>query len=152
MLKIFPVLIVLLFVACKTTKPKPACCTQEDIEKPVEDDSVVTMEVVDMSWVGVYKGLLPCDNCDGMDVTLNLKADENYHLEIDYLGTDSTLVRDFIITWNIRGDIVMLIDEDSMEIKDRFQLAEDAVYFLVHNRERLSVADDFEEAYKLTKQ
>lgn len=52
----------------------------------------------------------------------------------------------------MRGDIVMLIDEDSMEIKYRFQLAEDAVYSLVHNRERLSQADAFEEAYKLTKQ
>jgi uncharacterized lipoprotein NlpE involved in copper resistance len=152
MYKLFPVLTLFLFVGCKTAQPLPACCTQEEIQKPIEEDSDVNMEDIDLSWVGIYKGVVPCDTCEGMDVTLNLKEDENYRLEIDYIGADSSLVRDFVFTWNMRGDIVILIDEDRMEGLDRFQLAEDAVYFLVHNRERLSEADDFVEAYKLIKQ
>lgn len=94
MIKLYSVFILFLLVGCKTIKPEPACCTQEEIQKPLETEPDTAR--VD-SWVGTYKGLIPCDSCDGMQVSLTLREDENYRLEIDYVGTDSSLVRDFFI-------------------------------------------------------
>ena len=52
-----------------------------------------TVEVVDthtaqnsLSWDGVYKGTLPCADCEGIQTELTLNTDETYKLVTTYLG------------------------------------------------------------------
>ena len=40
----------------------------------------------DLNWVGDYKGLLPCADCEGIETELELKANNTYELSEEYLG------------------------------------------------------------------
>lgn len=39
-----------------------------------------------LDWNGVYKGTLPCADCQGIETTLTLNADKTYNLLSTYLG------------------------------------------------------------------
>lgn len=43
------------------------------------------------SWVGTYKGVLPCANCEGVETILTLKPDTTYVLKISFLGAATTI-------------------------------------------------------------
>jgi uncharacterized lipoprotein NlpE involved in copper resistance len=43
----------------------------------------------DLNWVGDYKGVLPCADCEGIETELELKANNTYELSEEYLGKQS---------------------------------------------------------------
>ncbi len=63
-----------------------------------------------LNWAGMYKGVVPCADCEGIETILVLNADNTYLLRIKYLGkgdgryTEST----GSLTWNNEANIVML--------------------------------------------
>ena len=42
-------------------------------------------------WVGTYKSVLPCVNCEGLETTITLKEDTTFLLKINPLGLDVTI-------------------------------------------------------------
>lgn len=40
----------------------------------------------DLNWVGDYKGVLPCADCEGIETELELKANNTYELSEEYRG------------------------------------------------------------------
>ena len=42
-------------------------------------------------WVGTYKSVLPCVNCEGLETTITLKEDTTFLLKINPLGSDVTI-------------------------------------------------------------
>lgn len=50
--------------------------------------------------VGKYKGILPCADCEGIETTIELKADSSYSREMKYLGKkDNTFTATGTWTW-----------------------------------------------------
>jgi uncharacterized lipoprotein NlpE involved in copper resistance len=41
--------------------------------------------------IGKYKGVLPCADCEGIETTIELKADSTYSREMKYLGKKDNL-------------------------------------------------------------
>ena len=39
-----------------------------------------------LDWVGDYKGIFPCADCEGIETELELKADKTYEMTQEYLG------------------------------------------------------------------
>lgn len=39
-----------------------------------------------LDWAGKYKGVLPCADCEGIEMQLELKSDKTYELTEEYLG------------------------------------------------------------------
>lgn len=39
-----------------------------------------------LDFVGVYKGIVPCADCEGIETTIELKADETFEVKTVYLG------------------------------------------------------------------
>jgi copper homeostasis protein (lipoprotein) len=39
-----------------------------------------------LDWAGVYRGILPCADCEGIETTLKLTTDLEYELSMKYLG------------------------------------------------------------------
>jgi len=39
-----------------------------------------------LDWAGVYRGIVPCADCEGIDTTLQLASDGTYQLSMTYLG------------------------------------------------------------------
>ena len=63
--------------------------------------------------VGVYKGTLPCADCEGIDVTISINEDGSYEKSDQYITNqevDQTLFKDKgMIDWNPEDSIVSLI-------------------------------------------
>ena len=48
---------------------------------PVGDTAETSLD-----WIGEYKGIFPCADCQGIETELELKADKTYELTQEYLG------------------------------------------------------------------
>lgn len=80
----------LFFAACEE---KPTTTQVVISDTTYEVDSSEMMRGVDgataqnsLDVVGIYKGVLPCADCEGMETTIELKNDSTYSRVIKYLG------------------------------------------------------------------
>lgn len=71
---------------------KPADKTENAPPPPSSSESqTASMPATanDLAWVGDYKGLLPCADCEGIETELELKANNTYELSEEYVGKQS---------------------------------------------------------------
>jgi putative lipoprotein len=62
-----------------------------------------------LDWAGVYQGVLPCADCEGIETTLKLTADQTYELSRTYLGSSTaTLTATGSFEWRQDGRAIML--------------------------------------------
>lgn len=64
-----------------------------------------------LDWAGVYKGVLPCADCEGISTTIQLNEDGTYRVKTEYLGTQEgkNSFRDSgRFNWNKEGSTVEL--------------------------------------------
>lgn len=65
---------------------------------------------VSLDWAGMYKGVVPCADCEGIETTVVLNADQTYLLRTAYLGKPDALASEKTgaFTWNTAGNTVVL--------------------------------------------
>ena len=63
-----------------------------------------------LDWSGMYKGVLPCADCEGIETVLLLNADNTYLLQTKYLnkGDAPAIEKTGGFTWNTEGNTVIL--------------------------------------------
>ncbi len=63
-----------------------------------------------LDWNGMYKGVVPCADCEGIETVLVLNADNTYLLKTAYLGKGDAapVERTGSLTWNSAGNTVIL--------------------------------------------
>jgi copper homeostasis protein (lipoprotein) len=62
-----------------------------------------------LDWAGVYKGVLPCADCMGIETQLELKSDLTYVLQTRYLGrSEEPLTEQGHFIWNEAGSKIRL--------------------------------------------
>lgn len=96
--------VVLLMVSCKTGN-----------KSQVTDKTVSTETVInDVSWKGVYAGILPCADCPGIETVVDLKEDGSFFLQAIYQEkSDDVFESKGFIEWN--EDVMILkIEEGSI--------------------------------------
>ncbi len=102
-----------------------------------------------LDWAGVYKGVLPCADCEGIETSLTLKMDNSYQLSTTYLGKDATpFKQQGSFQWDAKGSVIRLLNQ-----KDG-----PALYKVVENQliqldmEGQLITGDLADNYKLNKQ
>jgi heat shock protein HslJ/uncharacterized lipoprotein NlpE involved in copper resistance len=76
--------------------------TSENMAKP--DSSATSLD-----WGGVYRGVVPCADCEGIETTITLATDGSYRLEARYLGkSDGAFEQQGFFTWNPEGNVIAL--------------------------------------------
>ena len=86
----FGILIAVLALALVScTNNKKQAVTQDEVNQV--NKTVIDSHTSDMSldWAGVYEGVLPCADCDGIETTLELKKDHTYVATYKYIGKPS---------------------------------------------------------------
>ena len=74
------------------TRPKPAHTSQNALD-----------------WAGVYRGVIPCADCQGIETVVVLKSDGTFTALSRYLGKgDEVFSRDGHFAWNRKGNTVKL--------------------------------------------
>jgi len=82
-----------------------------------EQDNTTAIEVsadtarTSLDWNGIYKGTVPCSDCEGTQVLLELKQDGTYMQSFSYIGKVSATVMDEgNIAWNTAGNEITIND------------------------------------------
>src|SRR5262244_3980805 len=85
------------------------CCkSQSKTKKIVTTDTVHTSQT-SLDWDGIYRGVLPCADCRGIQKTVYLNRDGSYLVKTKYLGKgDSARESSGTLTWNNRGNTITL--------------------------------------------
>lgn len=102
-----------------------------------------------LNWDGVYEGVLPCENCDGIETSIRLKKNLDYVLSQHYLGRAEAEENNKNETgkfeWNKQGNTISLGERQKLY----FQVSEN--YLLQVFEDESKVMGDSAMKYRLTK-
>ncbi|WP_297338492.1 copper resistance protein NlpE [Algoriphagus sp.] len=119
----------------------------ETMEIPVtpEDNSMSALD-----WAGIYKGTLPCADCEGIETELALNQDGTYSYKTNYLGKNDALEEEYTgkFTWDEQGRTIQL--EGLKGAPGKYQVGENQLWHLDQDGNRIS--GDLAENYILKKQ
>ena len=113
----FGVLVALLAFALMSCTNQSKKETGENIDAAPIDQSVVDSHTSEMSldWAGVYTGVMPCADCEGIETVIELKDDHTYVAHYTYLGTsedENTFTNEGTFTFDVLGNNITLQSGD----------------------------------------
>jgi uncharacterized lipoprotein NlpE involved in copper resistance len=124
--------------------------------KPAETEVSDAIDAIDaahnsrnsLNWEGVYTGVTPCADCEGISVQLTLNTDETYQLSYTYLGNqDATpYVVSGKFTWDEDGGTIKL---DCKDAPPYYMVGENRLFQL--DMEGNPIDSDHADMYVLTK-
>ena len=102
-----------------------------------------------LDWAGVYKGVLPCANCEGIETSLTLKMDNSYQLSTTYLGKDAMpFKQQGSFEWDTKGSMIRLLNQKDGPAL--YKVGENQLLQL--DMEGQLITGDLADNYKLNKQ
>jgi copper homeostasis protein (lipoprotein) len=110
-----PILLLYLVSSCKSSKN-------------TSDSSFMTAENSQNSldWDGIYRGTIPCADCEGIKTTLYINRNLTYKLVQEYLGkAENPFEYTGKFKWNREGNIITL--SGLKDMPDQYQVGEDIV-------------------------
>lgn len=101
MKKITLILIIIAFASCK--------------KQAVTDKQAAVAEIHNaknsLDYVGTYKGILPCADCNGLEVELVINENSTFCIKTKYEGRgDKVFMQKGSFTWNEKGNTIILTD------------------------------------------
>ena len=107
----FVYLILLMFVVIAScdTNSSPIAANDSAFKTEVPKTPVIKAEN--------YAGTLPCADCEGIDVTLQLKSDSDYVMNSVYKGNRVDSSNNHFVdngTWSVNGDTIILSAKGSI--------------------------------------
>jgi len=117
-----------------------SCSQPDSVHSNKETDHLVDMHNSrnSLDWPGVYRGVLPCADCEGIRMELQLKDDLTYDMTTQYLGENDQV---FLITgsfeWNAAGSRIKLKDLKESAGHRLFQVGENRLFMLDRDGNRI---------------
>lgn len=102
---------VAVIMSCKDNKTTE----NEDVENQTEMEQVPDMHTsqIALDWDGIYKGVLPCADCEGIETEVTLRDDNSYVIKRLYLGKDETVFEETgDLQWTEDGSTVVLTNSN----------------------------------------
>jgi len=147
MKKLFYISIMLLaFTACKNNPENEA------VEEVVESQQVPDKHTsqISLDWQGVYKGILPCADCEGIATEVKLNDDHTYVIKRLYLGKDDSYFEETgTFQWTKDGGSIVLA-ENVQYSPTLFKVGEN--YLLHLNQDGEKIEGELAEKYVLRKE
>jgi uncharacterized lipoprotein NlpE involved in copper resistance len=108
LMKVVSVILVMFFIASCDSNPSPIAANDSAFKTEVPRTPVIKAEN--------YVGTLPCADCEGIDVSLQLKDDSSYIMNSVYKGSRVDSSNNHIVdngSWSINGDTLVLLTKDN---------------------------------------
>ena len=100
-----------------------------------------------LDWYGVYKGVIPCADCEGIEVKITLKKDSTYSKVSKYIGKEDNLFFDEgTFEWDNTGSKITLVGENDTQM---YQVGENVLFQL--DKDGNKVTGDLEPKYRIHK-
>ncbi|MFD2035930.1 copper resistance protein NlpE [Belliella marina] len=122
----------------------------------IDDEVFESEEFVDhhnamnsLDYMGIYKGTLPCADCEGIETIIELGSGNSYVKKVIYLGKDDQKVTESsgTFTWNDEGNTITLNEDDE---PNKYFVGENVLFHLDMDGNRIE--GDLAENYKLKKE
>ncbi|MDR0781278.1 MAG: copper resistance protein NlpE N-terminal domain-containing protein [Pseudomonadales bacterium] len=143
-------LMILAVSGCRFRAPDNDAAGNDIAENAIAENTIADAEHsarTALDWAGSYRGVLPCADCEGIEVVVVLRDDGSYDEFSRYLGDENNVVfsemGDF--TWNEVGDTVIFAGEEPT----RYAVGENQLFRLALDGSRIS--GDFSQNYVLSK-
>lgn len=105
----------LLVFSCKGKQEEPTKNTEELIEEVVEAVEEIELEFSDMhnsqnslDWAGTYEGVIPCADCPGIELQVELNYDNSYRIHTVYQERDVEIHSEGSFDWDQDGGKIYL--------------------------------------------
>ena len=110
-------IVVVVLSNCQTQKTASSNQANEAMEK--RDAAHTSQNALD--WDGIYRGVLPCADCEGIQTTIYLKKDLSFITKTKYLGkSDSVYETTGKFRWNDKGNTVIFTPADKTSSSQYF--------------------------------
>lgn len=135
--------------ACSSNTDKTEDATTDTTAAPVStitgDNSMNSLD-----WAGVYKGTVPCADCEGIETTITIANDSSYVLSLNYLGKKGAapIEKKGTFSWNAAGNTITL--NGITDGANQYLVGENRLIQLDLNGERIN--GDLAKKYELGKQ
>lgn len=146
------ILFCLLAGALTACKPGPKSSENAQESTPAAQGSTIEADTHNarnsLDYYGVYEGVTPCADCEGIKVTVYLKKDETYTLKNVYLKGGKELNPSEYsgkFTWDDKGSVVTL--EGVKDAPSHFFVTEG--YLIIVDAEGKQIDSSLAEHYKL---
>lgn len=142
----FLIMLVALFTlisACKSDKKSSQ--TLEDEKNAMPDNSRTSL-----NWEGVYRGILPCADCEGIETEITLNTNLTYKIIEKNLGKDEEAIKEngtFI--WDEAGSKITLENAEPNAATNQYLVGENMLFKLDADGNRME--GDLKEKYQLKK-
>lgn len=132
-----------IFLSCNTKKEQK----KDEVTQPMAAPVAVTGDNSrnSLDWNGVYRGVMPCADCEGIKTEITLNTDGTFTMATQYLGKSTeVLTKQGSFEWNEAGTNIMLTDSSNI-----FQVGENMLRKLDLSGNKIE--GELSEMYKLTK-
>jgi len=125
-----------------------ACKTDKKSIQPSEatpDNSRTSLD-----WKGVYRGVLPCADCEGIQTEIALNIDLTYQITSKYLGKNEEAFKEIgTFIWDDAGAKITLKNSEPNSAINQFLVGENMLFKLDADGNRIE--GDLKEMYQLKK-
>lgn len=130
-------------IACNKTK--------EQTEEVVQEIMADTLQT-SLDWAGSYSGVIPCADCQGIFVRIDLTSDNRYTMEQVYQGATEGQNKEntsgsFI--WNAEGTVITLQQADAEAFPHQLKVEPEQLIAL--SKEGKEMTGELADNYKLSK-
>lgn len=133
-------------------------CNKKDKNETTDTMVVDSTEVVvnddhnaknSLDYIGMYQGILPCADCEGIETSILLEDDKNYVLKTNYLGKKNSATNEVrgVYSWNEEGNTIILAGIENAP--NRFFVGEN--YIIQLDMDGNKIEGDLAEKYVLQK-
>lgn len=78
-----------------------------------------------LDWAGIYSGMLPCADCEGIKMSITLKNNLTYEREMVYMGKNAAAYKsNGNFRWNEEGNKITLINKNENEKANQYLVGE----------------------------
>lgn len=143
---IYVTFVLFAFTACKNNQEKE---TGEEIVETEQAPDMHTSQI-SLDWQGVYKGILPCADCEGIATEVKLNDDQTYVIKRLYLGNDDSYFEETgTFQWTKDGGSIVLV-ENTQDSPTLFKVGENHLLHLDQDGEKIE--GELAEMYVLRKE
>ncbi|NDV46795.1 META domain-containing protein [Paludibacter sp. 221] len=96
-----------------------------------------------LDWNGIYTGVVPCADCEGIQTTIVLNLNNSYELRTKYLGKNTEeYVKTGTFEWNKEGNEITLSGIDKNEAPSKYMVGENKLVQLDTKGKRMESATE----------
>jgi heat shock protein HslJ len=91
-----------------------------------------------LDWTGIYRGVIPCADCEGIQTEIRLNQDMTYMVSTRYLGKDSSIFSvNGSFEWDQSGNKITLANLDRDLKTNSYLVGEDRLFKLDMQRNKI---------------